>query len=247
MSPTPSSSDTSSEISSETPSDAPQRDRFFGLSPAQVAGSGLAAATSALAASFLGVAGTLIGALVGSVVATIASAVYSHSFRRAGQRLRVMRPVPVSGSASSQPRVVSGPARREPRRSWRRVALGVVVGAALALGAITGIEGLLGHPISNSSGGGTSIGEALSGSGGSAPQRNGARTPVPASTSPAPGPTVTVTAPARSSEQVQPTAPSDGAAPSQSPTAPPTSGTPEPTPPARTVTDPPAPTTTPAP
>ena len=222
-------------------------DRFFGLSTAQVAGSALAAATSAVAASFLGVAGTIIGALMGSIVATIASAIYSQSLRRAAHRLRVLRPVPVSGTASTEPRVVTGPARRERKRTWPRVAVGVVAGAALALGAITGIEGLLGHPISSSSRGGTSVGEALGGSAGSGAQRNRVRVPAPAATQPGPVPSASVrptpVPPATGASERPSTSAPAGPAPSQTPAAT-TPAAPEATSPAPTG---PAPAATPTP
>ena len=78
----------------------------FGLSVPQVVGSALAAATSALAASFLGVAGTLIGAVVGAVIATIGGAVYSHSLVKAATQLRVIRPgerLAAAGVANDMP------------------------------------------------------------------------------------------------------------------------------------------------
>ncbi len=242
--PTPSSTsaDAPTTPHASTLADTPQRDRerFFGLSAAQVAASALAAGTSAFAASTLGVAGTLIGALVGSLIATIASAVYSHSLRRAGQRLRVMRPVPVRGDASSEPRVVEGPVRREQPRTWPRVVVGVAAGALLAVGAITGIESLLGHPISDSSGSGTSVGTVIGDSGRPARQPKPAKAPAPSATTPASVPTSTATAPTPASSQ-----PTTTQAPTGTPTDPPTtpapevstpnpaasSGTPAPTPP----------------
>jgi hypothetical protein len=64
--------------------DNDKHDRALGLSPAQVAGSALAAMSGAFFASWLGTTGTLIGAAVGSVVATIGAAIYTHSLRRTG-------------------------------------------------------------------------------------------------------------------------------------------------------------------
>ncbi len=43
--------------------------------------------SAAVVASFLGVGGTVIGAALGSIVASVGGAVYSHSFKRAGDRL----------------------------------------------------------------------------------------------------------------------------------------------------------------
>ena len=57
------------------------------ISAAQVAGSALAAVSAAVVASFLGVGGTVIGAALGSIVASVGGALYSHSFKRAGDRL----------------------------------------------------------------------------------------------------------------------------------------------------------------
>ena len=59
-----------------------QPPRRLPLSPAQVAASALAAVSSAVVASFLGVAGTVIGAALASVVSTVSAALYSASLRR---------------------------------------------------------------------------------------------------------------------------------------------------------------------
>jgi hypothetical protein len=59
----------------------------------QVGASAAAAVTSALAASFFGVAGTLIGAAVGSVVSTIAGGLYAHYLGRAGERIKETKEV----------------------------------------------------------------------------------------------------------------------------------------------------------
>jgi hypothetical protein len=64
------------------PEDSPVDDKpkpFLGLSGTQTMGSALAAVTSAVVGSFLGVAGTLIGAALGSIVATIAGALYART------------------------------------------------------------------------------------------------------------------------------------------------------------------------
>ncbi len=59
-----------------------KEERTLGLSPAQVAGSALAAVTGALLASFAGTTGTIIGTAVGSIVATVGAAIYTWSLRR---------------------------------------------------------------------------------------------------------------------------------------------------------------------
>ncbi len=65
------------------------------VSTVQVGASAAAAVTSALAASFFGVAGTLIGAAVGSIVSTVAGALYADYLRKAGNRLRDTKTVVV--------------------------------------------------------------------------------------------------------------------------------------------------------
>lgn len=98
------------------PDPADEKRTFLGLSLSQVAGSALAAVTTAVAASFLGVAGTLIGAAFGSVVSTVAGAAYATSLKTAATRVRttrtvVVRPGPdgVRGASQTDPaRVPSG-------------------------------------------------------------------------------------------------------------------------------------------
>lgn len=87
----------------------------FGTGLAQILASTLAAVSAALAASFLGVAGTIIGAALGSLVATIGSAIYAHSLRTAGSRLQRLRPQG-PGTPSPRARVVHGPATAYPGR-----------------------------------------------------------------------------------------------------------------------------------
>jgi hypothetical protein len=158
----------------------------------------------------------------------VASAVYSQSLKRAGRRLKVLRPVPVSGAASSEPRVVRGPVGpRDRRKWWPRVALGVVVAAVLALGVITGVEGLIGHPVSDSSRGGTSLGQALSGSSGPSPRQDRGATPGPSSTTPASVPSSTATPSSTGGEQPSSSAPAGDQVPSETPSAPATTGGPE--------------------
>lgn len=63
------------------------------LSFSQVLGGALAAVTSAVAASYLGVAGTLIGAALGSVIITVGTALYKLWLRSTNERLRKVVPV----------------------------------------------------------------------------------------------------------------------------------------------------------
>lgn len=167
------------------------------LSPTQILAGSLAAVTSAVAASKLGVGGTLAGAAVGSIVATVGQAYYEHYLDRTRHRLRsaVVRRAnpdsdPTQGPTQEEP-VLSVPAsgrippastgqtraRRLPERlpaGARRVALALsaVAAFAVALTAVTLYETATGGPISasGSNGGGTSIGRVLSGDASNASQ-----------------------------------------------------------------------------
>lgn len=154
--------------------------RLFGLSGPQVAGSALASATSAFAASSLGVAGTVFGALIGSLVLTMASAIYSHSLRRVGRQIRVAGSTAHPAATVPQLRADHDPAGADPNRAradhgrpkpsvkrprlpWGRIMVGVAVGAVLALTGITALEKVMGHPVSGSGTSGTSIGQVVEG------------------------------------------------------------------------------------
>jgi len=65
--------------------------RRIDLSATQVTASMLAAVTGAVAASYLGVAGTVVGTAVMSVASTAAAAVYKHYIGRSRERLRAAR------------------------------------------------------------------------------------------------------------------------------------------------------------
>ncbi|MEV4109033.1 hypothetical protein [Nonomuraea sp. NPDC049695] len=58
------------------------------LSVAQIAGGALAALTAAVMASYLGVAGTVIGAAVMSVATTVGTDIYAHYLRRTGNKVK---------------------------------------------------------------------------------------------------------------------------------------------------------------
>jgi hypothetical protein len=96
-----------------------QESRAARVSTVQVGASAAAAVTSALAASFFGVAGTLIGAAVGSVVSTVAGALYADYLRRAGSRLRttstvVVQRLPSEVLTTTPLRHLTGPVGPQP-------------------------------------------------------------------------------------------------------------------------------------
>jgi hypothetical protein len=229
-----------------------ERREVGGLSLTQVAGGAVAAAVSAVAASFFGVGGTVGGAALGSVVYTLAATIFSRSVNHAAKvsRTLVIRravaPARPDGAAptSAVPAVAAGeePAEKvveyttrsgkPPRPAdsiWNRIrwkpltlVAGLVFVAAMAVISIT--ELALGHPLGNSKASGTTVGDL----GGFSSGRSNTSTPAPtarptASTVPTPTGTVGVGA---------------------SPSATPSTGTPT-TPPSGTQTSPGLQTTAP--
>lgn len=124
------------------------------LSANQVIASALAAITATVAASFLGIAGTVIGAAVASVLSVTGNAVYSHSIQRTGDRViaTVRTAVPSTTRIVQGPRAGStGPARRarQTHRTWPLVAAacaGVFAGVLLV---VTTVELAAGRPLSD--------------------------------------------------------------------------------------------------
>ncbi|HZC71863.1 MAG TPA: hypothetical protein VE442_14320 [Jatrophihabitans sp.] len=130
----------------------------FGLSSTQLLASALAAVTAAIAASYLGVAGTVIGAALASVVSAVGTAVYGHSLHRTRARVRTAvtgRPADqaflpearsAADSASRTQENVIDTGRRRGR--WPAIAMGTVAVFAIALAVVTGIELAVGRPVS---------------------------------------------------------------------------------------------------
>ncbi|MDO5710957.1 MAG: hypothetical protein Q4P32_04345 [Micrococcales bacterium] len=185
---------------------------FFGLSVPQLIGGASAAVSTAVVASFLGVAGTLIGAALGSIVSTISAAVYTSMARDAHSRVRMVtvRPGRDARSASGTPSSHSSPRASTaatthpgPRHAWnlavirraikpRALLAGAGVIFVIAIGAITALEVGLGRPVSASEPtGSTSLGRVVQDvSGQSAPSTPSDVTPTPsdsATSEPTPG------------------------------------------------------------
>ncbi len=119
-----------------------------------IAGAG-AAATTAVAGSFFGAAGTVLGAALGSVVSTLATAVYQHSLDRTRDRVKVLIPLPAGRTAMLLP---AAPARS--RRRWPAL-VALTVGVFLVgLLAVTGVELLKGSTLTRADSG-TSIGRVV--------------------------------------------------------------------------------------
>lgn len=149
------------------------------LTTTQVAAGSLASVTAAVAASELGVAGTLVGAGVGSVVGTVAGAVYQHYLDRTHDHVRTVMPRRTVGRqppttdratvAATAPLEPSGAAGKQGQPTWtwlRSRPLALALSAAAALGiaimTLTGFETVTGQPVSAGPGDrGTSIGRVL--------------------------------------------------------------------------------------
>jgi hypothetical protein len=133
------------------------RDRLE-LSAAQVAASSLAAVSAAVLCSYFGVAGTVIGTAAASIVATVGSSLYSYSLRRTRNRLRRLHQ---AGAAAPPVTAVLATARLQGRRllpklPWKVVLLGTANVFVFSIAVVTGIEGLVGEPLSAAYGGGHS-------------------------------------------------------------------------------------------
>jgi hypothetical protein len=74
----------------ETATHPRPRDSHGGLdlSVTKVLASALAAISTAVAASYLGAMGTIIGAGVGSIIATVTTSIYQHSLKRTSEKLK---------------------------------------------------------------------------------------------------------------------------------------------------------------
>src|SRR6478752_8685510 len=142
------------------------------LSLPKIVAGALAAASAAVASSWLGVAGTVFGAVVVSVVATVGTALYTHSLERS--RYAIQETIPVLATRTRSDRaLVDGPetlelsvaTRSAPQRrpiSWSTAFVSCVATLALGFGVLTGFEAVMGKSASqltgSGSGGGTTLG-----------------------------------------------------------------------------------------
>lgn len=203
--------------------------------PIQVAAGSLASVTAAVAASQLGVAGTLVGAAIGSVIGALAGTVYEHYIDRTQDHVRTLVP---RRTADHPPRDRTATTATTATTAWARPAwlrsgrLALVASAAVGLGialvALTGFEAVTGQPIgAGEADGGTSIGRAFGG---------GSSTGTGVDPSSTPSPEVTVdgeptSTPAQSKPSPSPTTSAPTLEPSAPPTSPTTAETPQPLPP----------------
>jgi len=191
----------------------------------------LAAVSAAVLGSFLGVAGTLVGAALASVIGTIGTEVYQRSIHKGARKLQssfVTAPAAV-GTPSVAAARDEVPSEPEPPHAirWGRVA--AVAGAVfvLAIGTLTAFELISGKSaadaVGNKSSSSTTIGSVLSGNHKATtptPVPSGSATPTAttgttgATQDPAPAPTTTApTSPAATATTDEPTQPAQTEAP----------------------------------
>lgn len=168
----------------------PRRVPRLELSLTQILGSTGAAVTAAFLGSRLGVAGTLIGAALASVISVVGGALYTTSLKATRQRVTKAlvgraeddgdtagaRPglplLPTGPTAPSVPSAAGhgaggtrggaapGGSARRPRPGLRGAIAGVLVSAAVFVGAllvVTGVESVTGSALSGGSSGGLTI------------------------------------------------------------------------------------------
>jgi hypothetical protein len=176
------------------------------LSLPKIVAGGLAAASAAVASSWLGIAGTVFGAVVVSVVATVGTALYSHSLERSQHVIK--ETIPVLATRRRPDRGLGGPetlelsvATASPERrpiSWATAAVSCVATLALGFGVLTGFEAVVGRSAADLTGAGsrgaTTLGSLVDGGSGSAyrttlshpstPARTGPTSTPPTTTSP---------------------------------------------------------------
>ncbi len=145
-----------------------EKPRGVQLSATQLAAGALAAVSSAVVASFFGLAGTLIGAALASVISTTSAALYSNSLQKTNERLRRARSqltgkqariqeTRVQETPAAAPATQVLPAHLDPRRApartprprWIRVAGYAAAVFVMAMGIVTGIELLGQRPVSS--------------------------------------------------------------------------------------------------
>jgi hypothetical protein len=201
-------------------------DRIWsGINIPKTVGGALAAVCAAVVGSYLGVAGTLIGAAVASIIGTVGTEVYERSFRKGGQKLQTLAPAFIKAPAAvGTPPVAAAteedtPSHMVPPRPqihWKRVALLAGAAFVLAMGSLTVVELFTHKSIAATVGNNT---KATSTLGGLLDPGTGNATPT---TSPSPSPSVTPTdtAPAVAPTTTQPTteAPAQTTTPTRQPT-----------------------------
>jgi hypothetical protein len=236
-------------------------DRFWsGIDITKTLAGALAAVCAAVVGSFLGVAGTLVGAAVASIIGSLGTEIYQRSIDRGTKKLQTLAPtfikvpaavgtpaveaateeespshtVPVESSPGEATSAAAGPARQ---LRWSRIAMAAGVLFVLAIGSLTAVELLAGKSVASMVGhstSGTTTVSSVTDRG-----RNADEAPAPA-TSEAPSEDATTPTDAPTTDPAEaPTTTEQTTGPATAPTTDaPTTDAPQPTPPADTQQNP---------
>jgi len=195
--------------------------------PKTIAGA-LAAVCAAVVGSYLGVAGTLIGAAVASIVGTVGTEIYESSLNKGREKLQTLTPAFVKTpaavgtppvAAATEDESPSHTVAPKPQIRWKRIALLAGAVFVLAMGSLTVFELISNRSVASIVGNDT---KARSTVGGLLNPGTRSATPTP---SPSPSATATETrAPAVAPTTTQATtpAPATTTTPAAGPTTTPT-------------------------
>jgi hypothetical protein len=184
--------------------------------PKTIAGA-LAAVCAAVVGSFLGVAGTLVGAAVASIIGSVGTEIYHRSLNRGAKKLQTLTPAFVKVPAAvGTPEVAAATDDESPSHTvapkrqirWGRVAM--IAGAlfVLAMGSLTVVEAISGKSIAASVGNHTGAKSTWSSifNPGKAAKPTPTSSPVPSAPATT-GPTKAATAPSTAPSAVSTSAP----------------------------------------
>lgn len=198
----------------------------------QVVASALAAVSSAVLLSTVGVAGTIIGAAIGSVIATVGASIYSYSLRisrervQAAQAAAVARMSRVRTGGSTRSIELEDEPHDEGRAPWREALarlpwkwIATVSGAVfvVAMIVILSFELLTGESISKRTGGTDGAGSRTSLGFGSSSATSKSPTPTPSPTATGSA-EPTTSAPASTATSATPGGPASAAPTRKTPT-----------------------------
>jgi hypothetical protein len=141
---------------------------WSGIDITKTLGGALAAVCAAVLGSFLGVAGTLIGAALASIIGTIGTEIYTRSLKRGAEKLQTLAPAFVTAPAAvGTPEVAAATEDDKPSETvpeanrghtirWKRVALLAAGVFVLTMGALTLVELMAGKSVASMVGHGSS-------------------------------------------------------------------------------------------
>jgi hypothetical protein len=151
-------------------------DRIWsGIEFSKVAAGTLAAVSAAVIGSFLGVAGTLIGAAVASVIGSVGTEIYQRSIRKGAKKLQTLAPTFIKAPAAvGTPGVAAATEDDAPSHTvapdevtekrvadqsgsklrWKPILIGSFVVFIIAMGAIFAVEAIAGRSLASVTGNG---------------------------------------------------------------------------------------------